>query len=118
MSLAHADVQHLAADLQACRPQLFEKAKQKMERQRAAAAENRHRESQSPPPNNKPPQPPNNKNSQYIIVYHIWGVFIIRGVGGLLLGGGDYCQCHPCGAYPLKRVRSDDVAGLGTCGIR
>ena len=45
MSLAHADVQHLAADLQACRPQLFEKAKQKMERQRAAAAENRHRES-------------------------------------------------------------------------
>ena len=25
-----------------------------------------------------------------IIVYHIWGVFIIRGWGGLLLGGGDY----------------------------
>ena len=35
----------------------------------------------SPPPSNKPPHPPN-KYSQYIIVYHTWGVFIIRGVGG------------------------------------
>ena len=40
-----------------------------------------------PSPNNKPPQPPNSQYSQYIIVYHIWGVFIIRGVGRFIIRG-------------------------------
>ena len=39
------------------------------------------------PPIINPPTPPNNKYSQYIIVYHMWGVFIIRGVGGVYYYG-------------------------------
>ena len=37
-----------------------------------------------------PPPPPNNKYSPNMVYYNILGIFIIRGWGGLLLGGGDY----------------------------
>ena len=58
-----------------------------------------------PSPNNKPPHPPNNEYSQYIRVYHIGGVFIIRGWGGLLLGGGDY-EVGGSGGIPLQALKS------------
>ena len=37
-----------------------------------------------------PSTPPSIKCSQYIIVYHNGEYVIVRGVGGLMIGGGDY----------------------------
>ena len=63
-----------------------------------------------------PPHTPNNKYSQYIIVYHIWGVFIFRGVGGFIIRGGDYLlqslQATLFAILSIDAASEQDLAGV------